>query len=137
MKPAVANAIESLGWTEERPTIPEEIHETEPIYEGAVRKVSVNAYERSSKAREKCLLHYGCQCSACGVILSDIYGEIAKGHTHVHHLKQLAEVNSEYQIDPIKDLRPVCPTCHSIIHLKTPPYSIEEVQEFIKSQRSI
>lgn len=78
---------------------------------------------------------YGCQCSVCGVVLSGIYGEIAQGFIHVHHLRQLAEVNAEYEVDPIVDLRPVCPTCHSIIHRKTPPYSIEEVQESIKSQR--
>ncbi|VVB69382.1 Uncharacterised protein [uncultured archaeon] len=139
LKPAVTEAIELLGWTEETSTIPEEIDVktgNTPIYEGAVSKVSVNAYERSSIARETCLNYYGYKCSACGVILSDIYGEIAQRHIHVHHLKQLSEINSEYQIDPIADLRPVCPTCHSIIHLnKKTPYSIKEVQELIKSQR--
>ena len=63
MKPAVAEAIELLGWTEDTPTIPEEVDEIESIYEGAVRRVSVNAYERSKVAREKCLLHYGCKCT--------------------------------------------------------------------------
>jgi len=139
MKPAVAKAIEHLGWIEATSTIPEEVDvsENKPIYEGAVRKVSVNAYERSNIAREKCLHHYGCKCTVCGMKLSDFYGEIAQGYIHVHHLRQLSEINSEYQIDPIADLRPVCPTCHSIIHLGTPPYSIEEVKEFIKSQRGI
>jgi len=78
MKPAVAEAIELLKWTEEQPPIPEEIDEIEPIYEGAVRKTSVNAYVRSNIAREKCKLHYGCKCTVCGRILSDIYGEIAQ-----------------------------------------------------------
>jgi len=139
MKPAVAEAIELLGWNEDASTIPEEVvvNETKPIYEGALRKVSVNAYERSSIARAKCLLHYGCKCTACGRILSEVYGDVAQGHIHVHHLKQMSEINSEYQIDPITDLRPVCPTCHSIIHLRTPPYSIEEIQKMIESQRNI
>jgi len=135
LKPVVAEAIELLGWADEQPTIPEEVDDIEPIYEGAVRKVSVNAYERSNMAREKCLLHYGCKCTVCDIILSDIYGEIAQGYIHVHHLKQLSEINSEYQIDPIVDLRPVCPTCHSIIHLRKPPYSIEEVKELIDRHR--
>jgi len=34
-------------------------------------------------------------------------------------------------INPLTDLIPVCPNCHSIIHLKTPPYSVEEVQKLI------
>jgi pentatricopeptide repeat protein len=133
----VADAIKLLGWTEEKLAIPEGIDGIELIYEGASRKASVNVYERSGLAREVCLLHYGCKCVSCGIKLSDIYGEIAQGYIHVHHLKQLSDINSEYQIDPIADLRPVCPTCHSIIHLRTPPYSIKEVQEFIKSQREI
>jgi 5-methylcytosine-specific restriction enzyme A len=134
MKPVVAEAIKLLGWAEEQPTMPEEVVQIEPIYEGAMRKISVNAYERSTAARKACLLHYGCKCTVCDRILSDIYGEIAQGHIHVHHLRPLSEINSEYQIDPVTDLRPVCPTCHSIIHLKTPPYSIEEVREAMKQQ---
>jgi 5-methylcytosine-specific restriction enzyme A len=137
MKPAVSEAIELLRWTEEQHTMPEEIDEIEPIYEGAKRKISVNAYERSNIARKECLLHYGCKCTACDLNLFDYYGEIAQGRIHVHHLKPLSEINSEYKIDPIADLRPVCPNCHYIIHLKAPPYSIEEVRELIKSQRSI
>jgi len=139
MKPVVAEAIKLLGWDEDASTIPEEIvvNENKPIYEGAMRKFSVNAYERSSIARAECLRHYGCKCTVCDTKLSDTYGEIALGYIHVHHLRQLAEINSKYKVDPIADLRPVCPTCHSIIHLRTPPYSIEELREFIKSQRCI
>jgi putative restriction endonuclease len=136
MKPEVSEALEKLGLVgEDVPTIPEEINEAEPIFEGALKKVIVNAYERSNAARAKCLHHYGCKCVVCGTILSEIYGEIAQGFIHVHHIKQLSEVNDEYQIDPISDLRPVCPTCHAIIHLKKTPYSIEEVQQFMQAQK--
>jgi 5-methylcytosine-specific restriction enzyme A len=136
MKPVVAEALELLSWTKEWPKFPEEIAENEPMYEGAVKRIPVNAYERNDAARRICLDHYGYRCSVCGKILSDIYGEVAQAHIHVHHLKPLSEINSEYQIDPIADLRPVCPTCHSIMHLRkspSPPYSIEEVQGFIKA----
>ena len=133
MKPAVAEAIEKLGWVnDEQPKIPEEINETESIFEGAVNRVSVNAYERNSLARKKCIQHYGYKCAVCGVVLSDVYGEIAQEFIHVHHLRQLSEINTKYKVDPIRDLRPVCPTCHAIIHLRKPPYSVEEVQKLIK-----
>lgn len=135
MKPVVAEAIEKLGWVDDiQLKTPEEIDEKEPIFEGATKRVSVNAYERSSAARARCILHYGCKCAVCGVVLSDVYGGIAQGFIHVHHLRQLSEINAKYQIDPIRDIRPVCPTCHAIIHLKKPPYSVEEVQELIKNQ---
>ena len=47
-----------------------------------------------------------------------------EGLIHVHHLKSLAEIGHSYQVDPIKDLMPVCPNCHAVIHsgpdLRTP-----------------
>jgi 5-methylcytosine-specific restriction protein A len=136
MKPEVSEALEKLGLVgEEVPTIPEEINEAEPIFEGALKKVVVNAYERSNVARAKCLHHYGCKCVVCGTILSEIYGEIAQGFIHVHHIKQLSEVNAKYQVDPILDLLPVCPTCHAIIHLRKTPYLIEEVKQLMKAQK--
>ena len=52
MKPVVAEAIEALGWNADISTIPEEVEakENEPIYEGAVKKILVNAHERSTMA---------------------------------------------------------------------------------------
>jgi predicted HNH restriction endonuclease len=46
-------------------------------------------------------------------------------------MKPLASVGEEYVIDPIKDLRPLCPNCHAVIHLRQPPYSIEEVKTML------
>jgi 5-methylcytosine-specific restriction enzyme A len=135
MRPAVADAIEQLGWIEAgHSKIPEEVDMTVPLYEGAVRRIVVNAYERSSVARERCIHHHGCRCASCGLILAEKYGEAAQGLIHVHHVRQLADVNAEYQVDPIQDLRPVCPTCHAVIHSKTPPFTIEEVMAMIEKQ---
>ena len=59
------------------------------------------------------------------------YGEVAEGLIHVHHLRSLSEVGEEYIVDPIADLRPVCPNCHAVLHTRTPPFSIEEVVTFL------
>ena len=135
MRPSVARAVEKLGWVDDaRSEIPEEIEPASPFYEGAARRISVNAYERSSAAREKCILHYGCRCSACGLGLAEKYGAAALGLIHVHHVRQLAEINAEYQVDPIQDLRPVCPSCHAVIHTKTPPFTVDEVRTMIEEQ---
>ena len=83
MKPVVAEAIKLLGWNEDASTIPEEVDENEPLYEGATKRITVNAYERNAIAREECLRHYGCKCTACDRTLSDFYGEIAQGRIHV------------------------------------------------------
>jgi hypothetical protein len=49
----------------------------------------------------------------------------------VHHLKPLSEIKANYEVDPILDLRPVCPNCHAMIHTHEPPYTIEELSEII------
>lgn len=137
MRPELSMAIENLGWDNKQEAIlPEEITDTIKHYEGAVRSINVNAYERSAAARSKCLLSYGYQCAACGINLSDVYGEIAQGYIHVHHLRQLSEINAEYQVDPIQDLRPLCPNCHAIIHLRNPPLTIEELKILINDKRN-
>jgi 5-methylcytosine-specific restriction protein A len=60
------------------------------------------------------------------------YGEIGSGFIHVHHLTPLANIGKEYEVDSIRDLRPVCPNCHAMLHKKYPPYSIEELKSICK-----
>lgn len=87
--------------------------------EGATRSVVVNWYERSPEARRACILSHGTNCAVCGFDFGAVYGEEAKGVIHVHHLNPLALSQGEYLIDPVKDLRPVCPNCHAVI--RRPP----------------
>jgi predicted HNH restriction endonuclease len=107
----------------------EEIVEPEKYFEGALKRISVNIYERNTRARNECIEHYGLKCSICSFDFETIYGEIGKGFIHVHHIKPISEIAKEYSLDPIKDLRPVCPNCHSMIHRTQPALSIEEVKE--------
>jgi 5-methylcytosine-specific restriction protein A len=116
--------------------LPEEVSEGEVICEGAVRRISVNAYERSPEARQRCIEHYGTSCFICGFSFGAAYGEVGEGFIHAHHLKQLSEVGEEYEVDPIRDLRPICPNCHAIIHKRKPAYTIEEVKAFLQKTRS-
>jgi len=63
------------------------------------------------------------------------YGDVGLEFIHVHHLRQLSEVGGEYEIDPITDLRPVCPNCHAIIHRRMPAYSLDEVTKFLRDAK--
>lgn len=136
MRPAVVRALEQLGWVyDENMTFPEEVSATAPLYEGSLKRIAVNVYERNSAAREKCILHHGCRCAACGLVLADKYGESTRGLIHVHHVRQLSEVNAEYQVDPVQDLLPVCPTCHAVIHSRPTPFSVEEVAAMIEGAK--
>ncbi len=109
--------------------LPEEVVEDRRYFEGAHKEIVVNAYERNTEARKKCIERYGFSCYVCGFNFEKAYGDLGVGFIQVHHLKSLAEIGAEYEVDPIRDLRPVCPNCHAMIHRKHPPYSLEEVRQ--------
>lgn len=75
------------------------------------------------------------KCCICGFSFEAFYGEVAKDFIHVHHLNPFAEVGTEHDVDPIEDLRPVCPNCHAVFHIKKPAYSIKEVQDLLKFEK--
>lgn len=100
--------------------------------EGKRVQVSGYRYERDPHAREKCLDHYGNSCVVCGFNFGDIFGELGEGFIHVHHLVPISERDEEYEIDPIHDLRPVCPNCHAMLHRESPPLSIDELRNIRK-----
>jgi 5-methylcytosine-specific restriction enzyme A len=133
MLPEVAEALERLGWvTPEEFSLPEEVPVGGKLAEGAVRRVKINAYERNPAARARCIEHHGASCTVCSFDFESAYGPLAAGFVHVHHLKPLSEIGERYEIDPIKDLRPVCPNCHAVIHLDGRTRTIEEVQSLLK-----
>lgn len=107
--------------------IPEEVKTPEIYIEGATTTVSINAYERNPKARAKCISHYGCQCYVCDFDFKAVYGDIGKDFIHVHHEVPLADIKQEYEVDPIKDLKPLCPNCHAIIHRTHPPLAVDKL----------
>jgi len=115
---------------------PNEVHDQGKLPEGATRWVLVNTYERNPKARQRCLNHYGYMCMVCGIDLGEIYGAVAAGYIHVHHLRPLSKLKKSYTVNPVRDLCPVCPNCHAIIHLKDPPYSIRAIREMLEEQLS-
>lgn len=133
MRPQVAEALEQLGWVEGTAILlPEEIAAaTTPLVEGAFCRVTVNAYERNPHARRRCIVAHGTSCAICGFSFGETYGEVADGYIHVHHLRPLSEIGGEYTVDPVEDLRPVCPNCHAVLHRRIPAYSIEEVRAFL------
>ncbi len=108
-----------------------EIDNNEIFTEGSIKQVTVNIYERNSAARKKCLEKHGFQCKVCRISFEEIYGDIGKGFIHVHHIKPLAGITKKYELNPIKDLVPVCPNCHAMLHTSNPPLSIEELRNIL------
>jgi len=104
------------------------------LSEGIKKTIIVNTFERNSKARIECIKHWGTLCCVCNFNFEEKFGEIGKEFIHVHHLTPISEIGQSYEIDPINDLRPVCPNCHAMLHKQNPPYSIEELQQIIREQ---
>ncbi|GEM_PF-5540171 len=111
--------------------LPDELDFAPPLLEGARYQVTVNAYERDPRDRHLCIAKHGTACVICGFSFGEVYGPVAEGFIHVHHLCPLSEIGAEYQVDPVVDLRPVCQNCHAVIHLGGQTRSIEEVRQLL------
>jgi 5-methylcytosine-specific restriction protein A len=107
---------------------PEEVAETSRFEEGAAIRVIVNRYERDQRARAACIAHWGVQCVVCNMDFVERYGPLGQGFIHVHHLRELSSVGRDYLVDPVADLRPVCPNCHAMLHRTSPAMSVEDLQ---------
>jgi 5-methylcytosine-specific restriction protein A len=120
------NHIDSLGLPSIR--LPEEVGPTETFIEGAATRITVNRYERDPAARTECLARWGWDCGVCGFNFEASYGTLGKDFIHVHHIKDLATLGSGYKIDPVTDLRPVCPNCHAMLHRERPAMTVEALR---------
>ncbi len=94
----------------------EEIENPGELIEGAKKTLIVNQYERNPEARKQCIEAHGCYCGVCGIDFAEVYGKVGDGFIHVHHIVPLSSIGEDYVVDPIKDLIPVCPNCHAMLH---------------------
>lgn len=102
----------------------------EKLTEGEQDTFTANKYERNQKARAACLAYHGTACVICGIDFEKVYGPEFAGKIEVHHILPLSQIGKEYVVDPIHDLVPVCPNCHTAIHSKKDGvYTIEEIKK--------
>lgn len=112
------------------------LKESEAYLEGNMVEILTNQYERSQKAREKCIKKYGFICQVCNCNLTKVYGPIAEGFIHVHHINSLSSQKQEHEVD-LDNLITVCPNCHSMLHrkYKGKEVTIEELKQMIENER--
>lgn len=99
--------------------------------EGARVTVTTERCERDPRLRKDCLRIHGLRCGVCGLVLADRYGPAAVGIIHVHHLVALSASDGPREVDPERDLIPVCPNCHAVIHSRVPAYPLGEVRAML------
>ncbi|MBI34186.1 MAG: hypothetical protein CMP67_02355 [Flavobacteriales bacterium] len=102
--------------------------------EGGEHNVNQTKYERSRKNRALCLSYHGFDCKACGLNMEEKYGELGKEFIHVHHAKPISSTG-EIKINPINDLIPLCPNCHSIVHRVNPPIEVSELKNILNDSK--
>lgn len=135
----VSEALESI-WEKQlsrppaSPTV--DAYQAATYLEGSIKSIVVNRYERDSRARRHCIQHHGAICAVCRFSFAEVYGQEFAGFIHVHHLRPVSTLGPDYHLDPVADLRPVCPNCHAALHHRRVPYGIEELREILKAQAS-
>ncbi|PAT01008.1 hypothetical protein CI105_08880 [Candidatus Izimaplasma bacterium ZiA1] len=83
------------------------------------RKVLVHSYkyERNPANRKRAIEYHGTTCHVCGFDFFEKYGKLGEGFIEVHHRVPLYMENGEpINVNPIKDLVPVCSNCHRMLH---------------------
>ena len=111
---------------------PEEIPEGQTFSEGTLERVEVNRYERDRRARRLCLARWGYRCSVCDLDFGERYGDLGQDFIHVHHTMELSSVGPGYRVDPVNDLRPVCPNCHAMVHRHRPALTVDELRQILR-----
>jgi 5-methylcytosine-specific restriction protein A len=100
--------------------------------EGGGQQILVTRYERSPINRAACIEIHGTQCKVCGFDFARVYGEIGEGFIVVHHIEPVSGIDPGTIVDPAKDLAPVCPNCHSMLHKRRPPFGIDELRSILQ-----
>jgi 5-methylcytosine-specific restriction enzyme A len=100
--------------------------------EGGLVRVEVNRYERSAINRAACIEIHGAICQACGFDFAIRYGGLGVGFIEVHHIEPVSGLLPGTIVDPAHDLIPLCANCHAMIHRRTPPLSVAELQAAIR-----
>jgi len=108
----------------------------EVFVEGASKSVVVTRHERKPLARQQCIAHYGTDCFACGFRFGEAYGDTVEGYIEVHHLEPISSKGGPHAVSPIRDLRPLCSNCHTVVHRRFPPLSMQELKRLLKAART-
>lgn len=104
--------------------------------EGQAYEKTLTAHERNPINRQLCLQLKGYACAVCGLKFEDVYGNIGHNYIEIHHTNPIADMGSNHVVDIVNELVPLCSNCHSMVHRRKPPYSVEELRKIISEQRS-
>lgn len=110
--------------------------------EGAVRQITTDRRERSPQARREAEVFYRARnggrlrCEGCGIDFGRTYGPRGEGFMHFHHLNPLAAASGSREVDGARDLVPLCPNCHAMVHRGEDLLEIEDLRKLLVRTRA-
>jgi len=112
------------------PSLDVDIH-TVAATEGRRRLVLHLQRERNQAVvRDKKKQTASLDCQVCGFSFHCAYGSAASDYCEVHHLLPLSEVEHTTRTR-MEDLAILCANCHRVVHLKNPPYTLNQVTRLL------
>lgn len=89
--------------------------------------------DRNPKASKAAKKIHGHTCQGCGLDFAKMYGEAGRDFIEAHHLKPLAEIpeNQTVTMDPQHDFAVLCSNCHSMMHRRGGPRTLEELRGLV------
>ena len=122
---------------EQMPTTDVDIHKSSSTaMEGRRRLISHLQRERNpSLVRKKKRQAESLHCEVCGFSFARAYGKLAETYCEVHHLIPLAEAE-QIVTTRLEDLAILCANCHRVVHLRYPPYRLEDVIGMLRYRKA-
>lgn len=74
------------------------------------------------------------ECEVCGFSFASAYGRAASDYCEVHHLLPLSEVEEAIRTR-MEDLAILCANCHRVVHLRNPPYTLQQVRSMLANDK--
>ena len=119
---------------EDAPAVDIDVHEYEGT-EGKERLLVHLSRERDRRlVAQKKKASPSLSCEVCGFSFAGVYGEQAADYCEVHHLVPLGDARAELKT-ALKDLAVLCANCHRVVHLKSPPFTLEEVKAMVQAAK--
>lgn len=93
--------------------------------------------ERNSKLAKEAKMIHGYKCMACGFNFESSYGEIGKDFIEAHHKTPISQLplDRTVRLSPKDDFIVLCSNCHSMLHRKGAPESLDEFRILIAKHK--
>lgn len=103
--------------------------------EGRITSYYGKKYERDPINRELAIQIHGVTCAVCQFNYEQQYGERGRDFIEIHHIKPLSSLGGSTEINPYKDLVPLCANCHRMVHRrKDHVLTMEELKEILQKK---